>query len=290
MTKIALYGALIGAISLSAQDPATLEKKLADELKAQAGNLGFVNMINGRTVKASPYSAQAVNETVQTLADGNRITRTNSSMLYRDSEGRERREEANGKMVLISDPVDRVQYTLEPQSKVARKTQRIAVGGGVGVGRGSASRPVTEGTMMTTIERTITVNGVSVGTGGGDVSTVTYRTGSPESQNSKVEHLGTQIMEGVSAEGTRTTTTIEAGQIGNEQPISIVSERWFSVDLQVAVMTKHSDPRNGTTTYKLTNINRSEPARTLFEVPSDYTLRGVGGEFRILKDNPEEQQ
>ena len=61
--------------------------------------------------------------------------------------------------------------------------------------------------------------------------------------------------------------------------IEIVSERWYSPELQLVVMTRHSDPRFGETTYKLTNINRTEPAKSLFEVPSDYTIKeghGIG--------------
>jgi len=87
------------------------------------------------------------------------------------------------------------------------------------------------------------------------------------------ESLGKQIIEGVEAEGTRSTVTLQAGLIGNERPVSIVSERWYSPELQIVVMTKQSDPRFGETTYRLTNINRSEPARTLFEVPADYTIK-----------------
>ena len=87
------------------------------------------------------------------------------------------------------------------------------------------------------------------------------------------EDLGTQVIEGLVATGTRNTTTIAAGSIGNEQPILIVSEQWFSPDLKVLVMTKHSDPRSGETIYRLTNIVQTEPARSLFEVPADYTLK-----------------
>ena len=87
------------------------------------------------------------------------------------------------------------------------------------------------------------------------------------------EDLGQQVIEGVLATGTRMTTTIPAGSIGNEQPILVVSEQWFSLDLKVLVMTKHSDPRSGENTYRLTNITQTEPARSLFEVPADYTLK-----------------
>ena len=87
------------------------------------------------------------------------------------------------------------------------------------------------------------------------------------------EDLGQQVVEGVMARGTRTTTTIPAGGIGNVQPIEIVSEQWFSDDLKVLVMTRHADPRTGETVYKLTNVSLAEPVRTMFEVPADYTVR-----------------
>jgi hypothetical protein len=93
----------------------------------------------------------------------------------------------------------------------------------------------------------------------------------------KTETLEARSFDGVSAEGSRTTTTIPAGEIGNEQPIQIVDERWYSPELQAVVMTRHSDPRYGETTYRLTNISRAEPAAALFQVPSDYTVREVSG-------------
>ena len=84
-------------------------------------------------------------------------------------------------------------------------------------------------------------------------------------------------IEGVQAQGTRTTTTIPAGDIGNDRPINIVDERWYSPDLQMTIMTKHSDPRSGETNFPLKNINRSSPPPTLFEVPSDYTVKPAAG-------------
>jgi hypothetical protein len=101
-----------------------------------------------------------------------------------------------------------------------------------------------------------------------DVATFNLKTREP-----KIEKLGKQMIEGVEAEGQRATITIPAGEIGNEQPILIVSESWYSPDLQVTVMTRHSDPRMGETVYKLTNINRAEPPASLFQVPSDYTVK-----------------
>ena len=91
-----------------------------------------------------------------------------------------------------------------------------------------------------------------------------------------VEQLGTTFMEGVAVEGVRTTMIIPAGQIGNEQPINIVSERWTSPDLKVLVMSKQSDPRFGETTYRLANLSRGEPSPQLFEIPSDFKVIDAG--------------
>src|SRR6185369_9466092 len=107
----------------------------------------------------------------------------------------------------------------------------------------------------------------------GAAGTMVFRTKSGPNPNEVKEQLGKQIIEGVEVEGTRTTVTIPAGDIGNERPIEIVSERWYSPELQLVVMTRHSDPRFGETTYKLTNINRTEPVKSLFEVPPGYTVK-----------------
>ncbi|HKQ92613.1 MAG TPA: hypothetical protein VJZ77_18280 [Blastocatellia bacterium] len=90
------------------------------------------------------------------------------------------------------------------------------------------------------------------------------------------EQLGAQSIEGVAAEGTRVTFTIPAGKIGNERPIVTVNERWYSQELQAVVLSKNSDPRMGETTYRLTNIDRSEPDPSLFQVPTDYTVEEGG--------------
>jgi hypothetical protein len=290
MTKIVLYGALFSLMSLSAQDPETAAKKLA-EAKAQLDENKVIrtSMINGPTVKGAPYSAQAVNEMVQELADGNRIKTSSSSMLYRDSQGRERREESSGgtvRSIFITDPVEGVNYTLMPKSKQAHKSGQRTVGfsystGGSGEGAGTGHL----GAVMTET-RTFVMNS----TGNGPE---TFFFSNQEVNSSKVkpvvENLGTQMMEGVSAEGTRTTVTIPAGQIGNEKAIMIETERWYSPDLQVTVMNKRSDPRTGTTTYKLTNINRSEPSPTMFQVPSDYTVTTLG-EIKLDRPRLEEQE
>lgn len=221
--------------------------------------LGFGGMHGGKVVKGAPFSAAAVSVTTQTLTDGNRITRKTQTNLYRDSQGRIRKEvtlpaigplAASGRphsFVEISDPVAGTSYVLEPDQKVAR-----GMPGRMGM--------------------KVRTNG---GPGGpGDVLYHTFKEGTAGTANAvaKTESLGTQTIEGMNVTGTRTTRMIPAGEIGNEQPITVVSERWYSADLQMVVKSTHSDPRFGDTTYTLTNIQRTEPAAALFAVPSDYAI------------------
>ena len=259
--------------------------------------------IDGKVVKGAPYSAEAVTETVQNLAGGNRIVRRNAASVYRDSEGRTRREQtinhigayaASGEphqTIFINDPVAKVNYILEGSTRTARKIDLSAMGTaplppkkfmveGAKAGTGEGDPAVSERRKKVQME-TGDVR-VEIARGGPEVSVLgpagaaaLERSFSTEgnSKNGKKESLGKQMVEGVEAEGTRFTTTIAAGVIGNEQPIEIISESWYSAELQALVMSKHSDPRMGETTYRLTNINRSEPAHSLFEVPSDYTIQ-----------------
>lgn len=219
---------------------------------------------NNKLVTGAPFSATAETENVQPLLDGSRTTQKNTSQLYRDSEGRTRREQrlnniggfatANDAppMVFIDDPVAGVSYMLDTKNLKARK---MSFRGGPGPGFGMPPPP------------------------------------RQSASEAKTEQLGKQMIEGVEAEGTRTTITIPAGQVGNEKPLEIVSERWYSAALQEVILSKHRDPRLGEHTYRLTNINRSEPAATLFQVPTDYAVTeaqrgpGPGGPKRHRDDD-----
>jgi TonB family protein len=86
------------------------------------------------------------------------------------------------------------------------------------------------------------------------------------------EQLSKQMIEGVECEGTRSVTTLPAGAIGNERPIETVNETWYSPELQMMILSKRSDPRFGESTYRVTNIVRSEPDAALFQIPSDYVI------------------
>lgn len=214
--------------------------------------LGFGEMHPGKVVTGAPYSAVAVIESQQTLSDGNSINRKIQSNVFRDSQGRVRRETtlpgvgplaSSGQpksFVMIHDPVASAGYILHPDTKVAEQLP----------GR---SHPGKAGDLhdkfAAHMQKEIADGSVTK------------------------EDLGTQSIGGVSAQGTRYTRTIPAGQIGNSKPILITNESWYSPDLQVVVKSVRNDPRQGQTTYTLTNIQRTEPAASLFAVPSDYTVK-----------------
>lgn len=225
--------------------------------------------VGDKVVKGAPYMADAVTESVQTLADGNRITHRTSSAIARDSEGRTRRDLAfpvlKGvaadhlpKISVIYDPVAKTSYTLDHNQKIARKME----------GYGMAVRIEDKETLPAGAPA-VRHEAADVVVARAPVAVLMRR----PAENSKEESLGKRTIEGVVAEGTRTVQVIPAGEVGNERPIEIVSERWYSPELQTVVMTRHSDPRTGETTYKLTNLRRGEPLRSLFEVPSDYTIK-----------------
>ncbi len=245
------------------------------------------------SVKNSPFAAQAVTEFTQILEDGNRIDRRYQSSVARDSRGRTRREEeialigplflasnaGASRLVTIVDPESGVTYTLDEGQRVAFRSlpaadrkllelnkladslkadKAIAVSGGGGRGAGAADLKKAE----------LLLN--KVRQGAGDEQVV-------------LQDLGSRMIEGVRAEGQRATTIIPAGTIGNARPIETVSERWFSPELQMPVLITRRDPRNGETTYRLTNILRGEQQDGLFTVPAGYEVKDGALKFKLLE-------
>lgn len=217
-------------------------------------------------------------------------------------------------MITINDPVAGATYSLNSNTKTAHKMGmprladvagmakeraelkekieklRAAHGGEAGV---NVANEVVIKEGSTVAYSSVARSGVATGAAPAVISGV--RTGIPMTDGSgfawtsdaevNQEQLGTQTIEGVAAEGARVTFTIPAGKIGNDRPIVTVNERWYSQELQTVVMSKNSDPRMGETTYRLTNIDRSEPDPSLFQVPPDYTLQEGG--FGIKSMPPE---
>jgi hypothetical protein len=239
------------------------------------GQFEFMRMpLNARTVKGAPYSAETLNESTQTLGDGNRISHKTSGRVYRDSQGRTRHEEdrADGSQsVSIIDPIAGVSYSLNSKARVAVKTPSAVgfavmnkVAGGPVMTFDGAAREKFEAQLKVMTEGMVKVAG-----------NFRKEAGRVPEQHAS-ETLPARTIEGVRAEGKRTTTTIPADAIGNDLPIVITSEEWTSPDLQLLVLTRHNDPRSGESTYRLVSIVRAEPDASLFQVPSDYTVKGTG--------------
>jgi hypothetical protein len=201
----------------------------------------------GEPVTGAPYSAEMTTEILQQLADGNRIERRSTSSVARDGEGRVRREQQlaaigpilpqrDTQIVTINDPIAKVHYSLDFTRKVAIQSPVMF------------TRKI-EGPVR-----------------------AFPPTASAAAPDMRTESLGKRDIEGVTAEGTRTVVTIPAGAIGNAAPIETVSERWYSPELKIVLMSRRSDPRFGETTYRLERIVREEPSPELFQVPADFTV------------------
>ncbi len=234
-------------------------------------------------VKGKPYSADTTTETVQTLADGNRIVHRTVSKFYRDSDGRTRREQTFGNVdrehpsphevkVFVDDPVSGLAFVLDPASKSADKVHRsrefLDERGAVDDGA----------LMMIKSDRD---EGEQAAAGRMLIKFRDEHPGDPNTSVAQIqdekrdvvkEDLGTRNIEGVDCNGTRTTTTIPAGAIGNEKPISIVRETWYAPAIAAVVESTTEDPRYGKTTYQLTKVQLSEPSRSLFEPPGDFKI------------------
>jgi hypothetical protein len=220
----------------------------------------------GKTVTGVPLSGEIVIVRDTTLADGNKIHNESQSKIYRDAEGRVRRElgvdlampatgRINHNLIVITDPVAGTRYMLNPDNKTAREAP---MRGGKHAGPDREARG----------------HGMGMMGGPGAVTR---------------ESLGTKSINGLQAEGIRVTRTIPAGAMGNEKAITVSTERWYSPSLQIAVMTVHTDPMMGTVTTKLVNVTPGAPDASLFQVPTDYTVQsGQPGDPMFVPTKPQE--
>jgi hypothetical protein len=240
----------------------------------------FGKALGAAPIQGAPYSATVVNESVETLEDGNRIVMTTNGAIARDSLGRTRQETAlpaignlsaanAPHLVFIQDPMAQTSYTLNLTDKTV---QKLPLPSTATVQSGAIGGPNTATIIM----------GRATAAGGPlppppplpskDLFFIQKDPATNDQAQTSTEDLGWQTIEGVLANGTRMTRTIAAGQIGNEKPISIVTEVWTSPDLKAIVYSKRSDPRMGEQTFRLTDIVRNEPAPSLFTVPSDFKI------------------
>jgi hypothetical protein len=292
---LALIGRAEKPMSVEQQDPGLQEKhapevavmlqpnnEAGDGQEAQQNVVLQLVAADTQVVKGKPYSADTSTETVQVLADGNRIAHRSESKVYRDSDGRTRREQTFGNVdpghpsphevkVFVDDPVNGTAFVMDPGSKSADKVQRprkiLDEGNREDEGtrvmlksfdESEAGEPGAPGRMMIKFRDEHS----------GNLATIVP----DEKRDVAKEDLGTKNIEGVECNGTRQTITIPAGAVGNEKPISIVTETWFAPAIAAVVESTTDDPRYGKTNYQLTNVQLSEPARSLFEPPSNFKV------------------
>ena len=263
---------------------------------------------DGPVITGAPFSADVVTTVTQTLADATRIEQRVTGKLFRDSTGRIRREQTvlgldavdpaeRSRTLITMDavPGDAMPYVLDPAVRTARRaprglegyfngdavlvTRRWLAGTWAQAGGGAVQPPVQEAptnarelaraTDRLAQARTLSTQRDALGLAGGAPI--------PADIQPTEEQLGQRQVEGVLASGRRSTIIIPTDRIGNDRPIYIVDEAWFSPQLNVIVSSRFSDPRTGVIEYRLTNINRAEPRDDLFTVPADYTVVGGGG-------------
>jgi hypothetical protein len=224
------------------------------------------------TIRNAPFSAVVVTEYDRVLDNGNHIHRETRGKVYRDDQGRVRTEtefatpgNASDQFlrVTILDPLQHTVVHLDPRNKVATVTRT-----GQTVAASDTAPPPNHGMSL----RVTPLNDAGQ-PAGAPTRIQTQHSAASAASPAKTETLGTRSIEGVEVVGTKTTRTIEAGAMGNEQPIVSVTDSWYSRDLQVVVLNQTDDGQSGHNSMKLVNIVRAEPSSQLFLVPSDYTVK-----------------
>ncbi len=229
--------------------------------------LRAVGIASESPVKGAPYSATITIKSLRTLADGNHIAQTTTGTTARDSQGRTRQEaplptgntptEAP-RLVFILDPETHTSYVLNLTDKTANKFSM-------------PSPSVQTSSLVAREAGTYSLQGGGVATISGSLPQLAFAVAPMDEQVSS-EKLGSETVEGLHLTGMRTTRTIPATQVGNAEPINIVTEIWTSSELKTVVYSKLSDPLTGEQIFQLSNIVRSEPDPSLFAVPADFQI------------------
>jgi hypothetical protein len=232
-----------------------------------------------RSEPGAPYSATEEFSAVQTLIDGTHITpKPRTSKTYRDSQGRTREERSfcgpasddnEAVIVTIRDPVAGVGYILDLQKRIAHRftvspEDKPRAASGI-----SGSVSGTSSSVRTTIATTVT-------------NPPGFSLSVKPRPSEESEPLGMQTIEGLAAEGTRTTETIPVNAQDNDKEMKIVTETWLSTDLNTTILRKTSDPRSGEYTWRLVDINLSEPDPALFQPPADFKVTDDTGPVSIV--------
>lgn len=273
MKRIVLIfaGALLVCGFANAQDRqkrAAEEKMAAGWLIADTLEMQDAGVMFGEIIKGAPFSGLRTEESLQTLGDGTHISNKSSISYARDSAGRVRRED--DEWITIYDPVANVSYRLNKKNHTGNKVELLR---GQELDRQKVEMELAQVDLLKQqIEQKVAEdkakqeNAVIITDQG--PNGYVYLTRKPGTE----ESLGSQVVNGVMADGKRITQTIPAGDFGNDRPITSVTESWYSPELHLTVMYKRTDPREGEVTTQYTGIKRGEPDSTLFQLPAGYTL------------------
>lgn len=216
-------------------------------IEAQTGLIAMPIEIGISHRLRNPFTATEVTSVTQTLADGTKIARTAEDLIARDSEGRSYKEQH---LPWTQDPKKPVYYVniydivakerthLDPQRHVAMQ---------------GPIEPIYKRDYKPKDDPPIRA--------------------SRKDETVKTENLGSQDIEGVRCWGRRTTRVVPPGAFGNDQAITIIDEFWYSDELGLDLVRRHSDPRSGEQVSELHDLQRTEPAPEMFKVPPDYTIQ-----------------
>jgi hypothetical protein len=218
-----------------------------------SGGLGM-----GPGMTGMPYSAVRKTTRVQKLADGTTITNENTVKEARDSNGRTYREnqiktfggnsdQGGFSVFSVFDPENRITMNWNSNSKQVTlihmpEPRQLP----------NQIRPVPPATAVTLAQQPAIQM--------------------PQTKLDR-ENLGMKTIDGLEVKGTRVTQLIPVGREGNDRPLTVTTETWFCPDLKIMVESINDDPRSGTSTMELTNVDRGEPDPTLFQPPAGYTVK-----------------
>lgn len=219
--------------------------------------------------RGTPFSAEVQVETIWPLRDGGTTMRKTTYLIYRDGQGRTRRDlmpdqtmaaaaDNRPRKSIINDPVASSRYLLDHRTSSARQVP--SVDGNDMDSQPNVVQPTVRGTAPGFVNLSAQNSQVS-------------KPAVSRKQVKQQEQLGQREIGGVIAEGTRFVRTISLGASGKEKPIEITTEEWYSVELQTIVAITISDPRFGRSEYRLVNIVRGDPSPTLFVIPEAYKVK-----------------
>jgi len=199
-------------------------------------------------VRGLPFSAKVELETVSQLQDGTVITHKTYNLDARDSAGRTHNEMRNW-------------ITAEGEEP---KLTRVEL-------YDPATRTRTDLFPLTKLARQWVVAAAAQ-------ATPVAATAKPETTR---EEIGTDTIEGLPVKGTRVSQTYATGALGNDRPLTIVTEYWYAAELRLNLLTKRTDPRYGVQTVRVTELQRREPDAALFAIGDGYKVVQEAGPTQV---------